>query len=178
MENVDKKEALRNILKDVRNAHGLIYEYDLKMLHLLEYLVGNLIKGEPDIHKYPYTYIYKKLKVKKFDTIWNPHFIELFFEKDEKVFSIIVSTGNTENEKSELIFILDEKRSFLKQDPDKKEDDFTNIINEDKTVLEKLEQKGCKILRKNIEDFYDEAAVKKEWEESIRSFLTVDKITD
>lgn len=170
MENVDKKEALRNILKDVRNAHGLIYEYDLKMLHLLEYLVGNLIKEELDIHKYPY--IYKKLKVKKLDTIWNPHFVELFFENSKKVFSILVSTGNTENEKSELIFILDEKRSFLKQDPDNKEPYFTNIINEDKSVLETLEQKGCKILRKNIEDFYDEAAVKKEWEESIRDFLS------
>lgn len=165
------KETFRKVLKDVRNAHGLIDEYDLKMLHLLEYFADNLIKGKPSIHKYPY-------KNDRFYTIQTPSFIELFFEKDNIVFSIIVSTGNTENEKSELIFILDEKRSFLKQDPDKKENDFTSIINEDKTVLKELEKKGCKILRKNIEDFYVEAAVKKEWEESIRSFLSVDKITD
>lgn len=160
------KETFRKVLKGVRNAHGLIYEYDLKMLHLLKYFADNLIKGKPSIHKYPY-------KIDMFYTIRTPSFIELFFENSKKVFSILVSTGNTENEKSELIFILDEKRSFLKQDPDKKEDDFTNIVNEDKTVL-----KGCKILRKNIEDFYDEAAIKKEWEESIRSFLSVDKVTD
>ena len=39
-------------------------------------------------------------------------------------------------------------------------------------MLETLEQKECKILRKNIEDFYNEESIKKEWEESIRDFLS------
>lgn len=177
MGNVDKKEALRNVLKDVRNAHGLIFEYDSRMLHVLSYLVDNLIKEHTTIHKYPYIYD----KVKGFDTIWNPRFVELFFKrerkrkekKEKKVFAILVFTGNTENEKSQLIFILDEKDFFLDR-PVKQEKEyyFTNIINEDKTVLETLEQKECKILRRNIEDFYNEEAIKKEWEESIRDFLS------
>ncbi len=60
----------------------------------------------------------------------------------------------------------------FEQDCENKEPYFTNIINEDKSVLETLEQKECKILRRNIEDFYNEESIKKEWEESIRDFLS------
>lgn len=173
MGDLNEKEVLREVLKDVRNAHKLIFEYDLKILNLLNYLVNDLINESPTIHKYPYKYD----QVKKLDYIWYPRYVELFFKsRSGNVFSIIVSTGTQEDEKSELIFIFDPDNIFLENvdkklnNPANKEIYFENIINGNEKILDKLSTnekrknvRNCIIKRINIEDVYDEEALKKEW---------------
>ena len=155
----------------MQNAHGLIFEYQRRVLNLIKHIKDYINCLSVDIHKFP--------NEDWSEDLWKLQyaaFAEIFFgskEDDdyENVFSIIISTGRDENAASELIFILDAKSYFLKKtNQKKKEPYFTNIISKNEKVLRELKEKGCEIQRRNIEDFYNEEALKKEWEEISNAF--------
>lgn len=171
MKDLEKKEALRKVLKDVQNAHGLIFEYQRRVLNLIKHIKGCTNCLSVDIFKFPYEDWGEDLRKLQYAA-----FAEIFFGSKEEddyknVFSIIISTGRDENAASELIFILDTKGYFLKKtNPKKKEPYFTNIISRNEEVLRELKDEGCEIQRRNIENFYDEETLKKEWEEISNAF--------
>lgn len=88
------------------------------------------------------------------------------------MFRIILATGNSEKDQSELIFILDQNGRILLPGNDSKvlENYLYNIMDWDKAVLDYLKKEGCKIQRRNIEDFYNEEALKREWGEISKKF--------
>lgn len=171
MGDLDKKGALREVLRNVRNAHGLIFEYQRRVLNLIKYIKSSINCRSVDIHKFP--------NEDWSEDLWKLQyaaFAEIFFGSQEdddykNVFSIIISTGRDDNAASELIFILDAKSYFLKKtNQKKKEPYFMNIISKNKRVLRELEENGCEIQRRNIEDFYNEEALKKEWKKISNAF--------
>lgn len=168
MEGLDKKkEALREVLKDVRNAHKLIFEYQRRVWALIKHIQDYINNSSITIHKFP---------CRDLSPLQYSAFTEIFWGSKEdddykNVFSIIVSTGRTENEKSEFIFILDAKGYVLKEENmEEREAYFVRIISENENILEELKEKGCVIQRRNIEDFYNEEALKREWEEISKAF--------
>lgn len=164
MGDLEKKEALRKVLKDVRKAHKLIFEYQERILHIIEF-----IKKEVN-GKYT-TYHYPNREIRIYGDI-----TEFFFGTNEdgqekNVFCIILATGNNEEEQSELVFILDQNNCALPRNKHKDREYYLyNIIDRDKTVLNHLKKEDCVIQRRNIEDFYDEDALKKEWKEISNNF--------
>ena len=163
MEDLDKrKKTLREVLKDVRKAHKLIVEYQERILHIIEFVKQNVGRSY-------YTWHYPNREIRQYGDI-----TEFFFGPDgqeKNAFCIILATRNSEKEQSELIFILDENYCALPKNDNKARENYLyNIINKDKAVLDNLEKEGCKIQRKNIEDFYDEEALKREWGEISKAF--------
>lgn len=172
MEDLDKKKALRELLIDVRNAHNLIVEYQERIQHIIEFIKKDVNRCY-DIFHYP-----NRTKTRTYGVVTEFYFgtkdeyIETKGEYKKNDFRIILATGNSEREQSELIFILDKNGSALLQGNDIRtmENYLYSIINRDKAVLESLENENCVIQRRNIEDFYDEEALKKEWEEISNEF--------
>lgn len=165
MEDLDKKETLCEVLKDVRKAYKLIVEYQKRILHIIEFIKKE-VSGSYDLYSYPNRVIH-----------WWGDITEFFFGpeikdgQEKNVFCIILATRNSEKEQSELIFILDQNDCALPRNDHKTRENYLyNIIDKDKALLNNLEKEGCKIQRKNIEDFYDEEALKREWGEISNKF--------
>lgn len=171
MEDLEKKEALREVLKDVQNAHKLIIEYQERILHIIEF-IRKKIDRSYDVFHYP------NREIRIYGDI-----TEFFFgskdkkedpngEHDINVFRIILTTGDSERKQPELMFILDKNGKILLPGNNCKvlENYLYNIINRDEAVLNDLEKEDCEIQRRNIEDFYDEKALKNEWEKISKDF--------
>lgn len=170
MEDLKKKEALREVLKNVRNAHELIIEYQKRILHIIEYIKCELTKSSGKNCSYNLFHFPNRTN----NNVIYEDLSEFFFgskktEDDKKdVFRILLATGNSEKKQSELIFILD-RNGFL-GDIKVQENYFYNIVDKNEKVLEELKENGCVIQRRNIEDFYNEEAVRKEWKEISKNF--------
>lgn len=152
MEDLDKKEALREVLKDVRKAHKLMVEYQERILHIIEFI-------KKEVGRSYSTHHFPNREIRTYGDI-----TEFFFgskdkddkdERDINLFRIILATGNSEKDQSELIFILDQNGRILLPGNDSKvlENYLYNIMDWDKAVLDYLKKEGCKIQRRNIEDF-------------------------
>ena len=146
----------------MRNAHKLIVEYQERILHIIEFIKNEVHRGY-DIFHYP-----REEMSRAYGDI-----TEFFFgaekgsqeNKEKNAFIIILATGNNENEPSEFIFILDQKYGALPKDNLKKREyDIYNIINGGNN------KEGCQIQRINIENFYDEEALKNEWKRISNNF--------
>ena len=72
MEDLDKKETLREVLKDVRKAHKLIVEYQERILHIIEFI-------KKEVHKGYYVYHYPNREIRKYGDI-----TEFFFGPETK----------------------------------------------------------------------------------------------